>query len=718
LATNRLDSRIDSSSIERLAAQIREAVEGTLCVLLRAGEGEVVWTSDRSEHKSWTSRLPPRAGAEARRAALGGGRHFYEFPMQADNHSNLTLSLLVVRLEPPSTGAVFRLIQPLLECVERQLMVDATLSKSVHIPAEVAANLALISTVNELVPADTLERSLAALAELCRGSLKCESVAIMAPHAKLQIFAPSSAEKSRTLVALLGRIFAESKANRRILLARHALSADRDVRTAVLSCPIADPTGQIVGLFAAIGDTLAKDHARVARAVSSKVDLLIQQFTFGRPKFLSRDEFIELVDQSLQRLPSTNHSVLYFDADKTHLINDSFGYEAGDEAIKTMASIIKENAGHNQAVAHLMGDRFALLLRDVDSPAAFARGEHILQLLERESLERGGKKLDLSASVGIATAPSVARDGAELLTIAEVASRGAKERGGRQCAVFQSVDASMIQRRSDADQVGYLQMALIDDRFVPYGQEIRSLNESGAKKLEVLIRLRSDDGTLVPPDKFLPAAERYQMMSAIDRWVIRSTLGELAKGTNSFDISLATYCINVSPQSLREPTFVEYIENAITESGVAPDTLCFELTETAMVRNFEQAQRFINRLQKRGCRVALDDFGMGYSSFAYLKHLPVQYIKVDGAFVRDVLESPLSEAIIASVVRIADVMSAATVAEHIENELVMQKLRTLGVNFGQGYHIHRPEPLGDLLAKLDKPGLEPAELCAEAAEPR
>ena len=209
------------------------------------------------------------------------------------------------------------------------------------------------------------------------------------------------------------------------------------------------------------------------------------------------------------------------------------------------------------------------------------------------------------------------------------------------------------------------------------------------------------EGELVPPQRFLSAAERYQMMAALDRWVVNNTLDALARASGSLEVSLSSFAINISAQSLGEPEFIDRVEQAIVDSGVPPDMLCFELTETAMVRHFERAQHFVHRLQKRGCRVALDDFGTGYSSFAYLKHLPVQYLKIDGAFVRDLLENRLSQAIVSAVVKIAHVMGAATVGEHVENELVQQKLAGLGVDYAQGFHFHRPEPLMDALAALE-----------------
>lgn len=714
MSTIRLDSFIDRGSLEQFASQIIAAVGDVACVSLHKPGGDPLWTSRPLKSSSWCRDLENLRPGKARHVELGSGRHVYCFALKAEVCEALLLCVFVNRLEAPSLAAVFDRVAPVLECLERQFALTASFSTRTAIAPNVRSHLRLMAAFNELEPDETLEKSLEAVARLWLDETRCEIVAVMLPDRKLRVVLPASAERNGELNGLFGRLITRAKATGRIVLSQMSSNA-RTRPTKVLCAPVLDPSGAILGIFVAIGDEMTKGHAKPARSAASRIGLFDQQFDCGRPGLLMRDEIIDVVDQSLQRLPSSPLSVLYVDVDKTHLINDSFGYDVGDRAMSKISELLKENAGRDQYVAHLMGDRFAVVLRQTDSDAALSRASHILELLGRESIERDGKTLQLSASIGIATAPFAARHGAELLTIAEVAARGAKDRGGNQSAVFQAVDASMIQRRSDADQVGYLQMALIEDRFVLHAQEIRSLDPgASSRRFEVLVRLRGDGMTLIPPQKFLSAAERYQMMPALDRWVIKRTLDMIASTTSSLELSLSSFSINVSPQSLREVDFIEHIEQAIADSGVPPDTLCFELTETAMVRNFDQAQRFVHRLQKRGCRVALDDFGTGYSSFAYLKHLPVQYLKVDGTFVRDLLESRLSEAIVAAVVDIADVMGAATVAEHVENELVWQKLIGLGVRYAQGFHVHRPEPLADILTELDRPDPHLAEFFDEA----
>ena len=710
----RLDAYIDRGSVTQFTAQVTEAIPDSIAAALRAPDGSVLWSSSEHHDWAWRQYKPAIGRGIVCGHDCGVSGRIYDFKLRAGSSERLVLSVLVNAGTQIPEPDLLRMVKPALACFERQFSISATLSQKRRIPESLRKNLELLDSINQLRPLTSFAESLEQLASLCRDRLECAAVAVLLPNAHLQTFVPGSVNQDRQLIALLGKLMTRAKATQRILIADLPERLGPPERRQFLASPIIDPAGNVIGLFTAIGGTFTKDHVPIARSVSNKISVIAQQFSLPQRAFLLRDELIESIDRSLLRRPNSNHCLLYFDVDKTHLINDSFGYETGDKAIAKIGEIIRENAGEHQSLAHLMSDRFAVFLPEVTAEQAVARAEHIRELVARESVDHRNKALQLSVSVGIASAPDAARSGAELLTVAEVASRGAQERGGDQCAMFQPTDTSIIQRRSDADQVGYLQMALIENRFLLYAQRIESLHgNSPGGKYEVLVRLQHEDGSLIPPDKFLSAAERYQMMTSLDRWIIGRTLRYLADTSNGLEVNLATFCINISGQSLREVEFVEFIENAIAETGVSPDTLCFELTETAMVRNLDQAQRFVNRLQRLGCRIALDDFGTGYSSFAYLKHLPVQYLKVDGIFVRDLLDSPLSEAIVASVVSIAEVIGAATVAEHVENELVAHQLRMLGVDFIQGFHVHRPEPLTELLADLNRPGVEIAEAFEE-----
>lgn len=686
-----LEAYVDQASLRLYADQALRLVADATAVALFDNEGSLLWSS-AEEAIHWPS---PPPGSPHQRREVGNGRYFYDFTVGKDR---LRFCILVVALEPPSLEAVFELTQDTIACLERQLQINVSLSARRRLPLSDQEGLRVVRSLNEAALKGTFEECAREILSLSIQNKQGRQGALFIPGRSLIATLPTSLEKDAQLSASSQRLFQALRAQGRI--------AVTEVKTAVgparaLCAPVTGAE-EVDGLLMYLGQDFSKVDARVARAAASRVGALLRNEGEEGDGILSRDELLTAIDRSLNQHPNMAHSVLYFDADRTHLINDSFGYRVGDEAIATLGRIIGEGAGRAGTVAHLTSDRYALLLKGGAAEAAAQWADRILELIRRESLECDGKSLQLSASVGIAQAPEVAQTSAELLTIAEVAARSAKDRGGNQCAVFQDMDASIIQRRSDADQIGHLQMALIENRFQLHAQRIEPLpGVSSGNKFEILVRLESESGQAVPPPKFLSAAERYQLMPALDRWVINKTLEYLADSDNTLEVYTSSFGINVSAQSLQEDGFVEHVEQRIAESGVPPDSLCFEITETAMVRNLPRAQRFISRLQKLGCRIALDDFGTGYSSFAYLKSLPVQYLKIDGVFVRDIMESRLSEAIVRSVVEIGRVMSASTVAEHVESDLVRHRLAELGVGYIQGFSSHHPEPLENVLEQLN-----------------
>ena len=451
-----------------------------------------------------------------------------------------------------------------------------------------------------------------------------------------------------------------------------------------------------VHLFDASGN---KSLSKLSRQVSTRLAQWLSR-TVQASRLLTRSELLDAIAAVRRREPDLLSSLAYIDADKVHAINDAFGFSAGDRALEILGDVLCEQSGPRAIVAHLTSDRFAVFMPGTDSDKAIAATQRLLRQYSLESIDDEHRSISLSASAGIASMNDVQENPEDLLIVAEVAARAAKERGGNQFAMHQDVDNSVIQRRSDVDKVGFLQMALIEDRFMLFAQKIAPLLSDGTVKYELLTRMEDENNVISHPGEMLSAAERYHMMTALDRWVINNALTSLANAENSLEVNLCTFCINVSAQSLSDDSFLDHIETRIAETGIAADTLCFEITETSLVRNIDCAQRFISRLQRLGCKVALDDFGTGYSSFAYLKNLPVNFLKIDGSFVRDMLESPLSRAIVASIVNIASVTGATTVAEHVESDAISVALRELGVDYAQGFAVHRPEPLAGVLNNL------------------
>jgi EAL domain-containing protein (putative c-di-GMP-specific phosphodiesterase class I) len=301
-----------------------------------------------------------------------------------------------------------------------------------------------------------------------------------------------------------------------------------------------------------------------------------------------------------------------------------------------------------------------------------------------------GRQLNATVSVGVATLDG----GASLISVlasAEVACSAARDQGRDRVMVYQADDMKLAARTEQMHWVSRLQKALREDSFLLYAQTIEPLRAGGAPHLEVLVRLLDEDGSVLKPQSFIPAAERYHLMPSIDRWVIRQTIATIA-GENP-EAFPGVIGINLSGQSLTESGFLEFVVEELRRNpGVGP-RICFELTETAAISNIDEARRFINTLKGERCRFAHDDFGAGLSSFAYLKSLPVDYLKIDGCFVQEIHHDRVSQSIVAAINHVGHCLGLETVAEFVESEAVKVKLRDLGVDYAQGYCIGRPQPL-------------------------
>ncbi len=290
---------------------------------------------------------------------------------------------------------------------------------------------------------------------------------------------------------------------------------------------------------------------------------------------------------------------------------------------------------------------------------------------------------------------------AHALATAEIACKAAKDRGRNRVEVFQDSDQSIIRRHTDILIVGKLRDALAHDSFRLDAQPILPLRGNyGRPRFELLIRMLGERGEVIPPGKFLSAAERYQLMPTVDRWVVSRACELLSAHAAAVGEDIARFAINLSGQSLQDETFLPFVADTIKNSGLSPNVLCFELTETATVGNLERAQSFLRALQDLGCQFALDDFGTGVSSLAYLKDLSVNYLKIDGSFVRDSITNTRSESMIKAIAQLAKVMCIETVAEYVETDALRARMADLGVDYGQGFAMGKHQPLEQLLEEL------------------
>lgn len=408
---------------------------------------------------------------------------------------------------------------------------------------------------------------------------------------------------------------------------------------------------------------------------------------------VNRYEFESRLKHVLHELKSTEkqHALLYIDLDQFKLINDTSGHMAGDELLQQLAAVLKEQIRDSDTLARLGGDEFGVLLPNCPLSRAQEIASHLLHAISAFRFIWADKPFSISCSIGLVPLDDSATPLSDVLRAADLACYAAKEMGRNRVHVYNRDDAALLQRHGEMEWVTRLQRALEEDRFVLYRQQIVGLSAGNGKVgyEELLLRLRDERGELVPPGAFIPAAERYNLMPALDRWVVRHAVKYVATGIGGSGQSGMCF-INLSGASLGDETFCRFVQEQIASAGVAPGRLCFEITETSAISHLAHAISFISKVREVGCHFALDDFGAGLSSFSYLKALPVDFLKIDGAFIQDLISDPMDFAIVDAINRIGHVAKLKTVAEHVENEETMEALRKLGVDYAQGFHVHRP----------------------------
>ena len=414
----------------------------------------------------------------------------------------------------------------------------------------------------------------------------------------------------------------------------------------------------------------------------------------------NRRAFEERLGQFITNAVSdrTQHALLYIDLDQFKIVNDACGHSAGDQLLRQLAAVLRRETRQSDLLARLGGDEMGVLLHSCPADEARQVAHQLLQTINDFRFVWKDRTFTISASIGMVPFGGGPESPAAILSAADAACYAAKDMGRNRVLIYQADDNELSQRRKQMQWVSRLKHALDEDRFVLFCQPIIHLASSTRVPAmqEILLRMRDEDDTLASPGAFLPAAERYGLMPAIDRWVIQKTLQWLAAHASNPALA-ECYTINLSGPSLSDAPFLAFVLQELESSGVAPARIAFELTETAAVRELDSAIRIMTVLKEKGCRFLLDDFGSGWSSFTYLKNLPVDFLKIDGSLVRDMVDDVLDEAMVRSINDIGHVLGIATIAESVESDAILERLVALGVDYAQGYTIRHPIPIDEHL---------------------
>lgn len=439
-----------------------------------------------------------------------------------------------------------------------------------------------------------------------------------------------------------------------------------------------------------------------ARAMARKMDYLATHDALTG--LYNRREFEHRLEQALASVQhdGQQHALCYMDLDQFKVVNDTCGHVAGDELLRQLTALLYAKVRHADTLARLGGDEFGVLLECCGLDDALPLANELRCVVQDFRFVWENNTFSVGASVGVVAIRADTENAATALSAADAACYMAKDSGRNRVRVYEADDAELARRRGEMQWVSRIHEALDQGRLILSYQPIvpvRQNDETGGMHFEVLLRMRDGDGGSIPPGAFLPAAERYNLMPTLDRWVVRTTFAWLRTHAGRLrDLELCT--INLSGHSLGDADFLEFVVAELAAAEIPAHKICFEVTETAAVANLSQAATFMRRLRRHGCRFALDDFGSGMSSFAYLKNLPVDFLKIDGNFVRDLVRDPIDRAMVAAINQVGHVMGIRTIAEFVEDDEILEQLQHIGVDYAQGYGIAAPQLLETLLPLL------------------
>jgi diguanylate cyclase (GGDEF)-like protein len=662
-----------------------------------------------------------RPEAEFVRRTLKSGRTLLVLPVSVDDGTVLGF-LVVVFSRNAGKSSWFNpsllndILAPAVAVIAEGLSVDQELRDALAQGKDVERELKLVYEIDEKIHAQP--RSHAGLAQLVGQSGRFLGIAysvLLIPSKRIRISATHSSWKDVNRRALDRYLIEhmlpklESKRSPAVFEIPPVEGGETlaDAGYHALLCPVVDQQGNVGGMLALLGRVSGEPfntaHRRFMSHIVRKVEYAIERSFDAMTGLMNRAGFEAQIHEAWNGLVSDDdtHQIIYFDLDNLQLVNDTFGRKAGDEVIMRFARMLDSDLPRSAVLSRLTGDDFCILLTNANTDQGLELAYRVRDKSQSLRYLEGDKSLQITISIGIAEFSRPAGDEGAALTAARMACEAAKDHGRDRIEVFDEDNHSIIRRHDDMQLVAQIQQTLDSDGFVLMAQPITSLSNPGdVPRYEILLRMNDDAGIVVPSSAFFSAAERYQLMPQVDRWVISRTIASLSRCAEFVRDTGAVFCVNLSGQSLSDEGILQFIEEEIAVAGLPATAFCFEVTESAAVSNLAKAQQFIAALRENGCSIALDDFGAGLSSFAYLKNFAVDILKIDGGFIRDISENRISESMVAAITQVAMVMELETVAEYVENEETRKLVADLGVHYAQGHAIGKPSPLEDVLAGL------------------
>ncbi len=719
-------------NIGKAKGLLHSLVPRAQCFCFYDAQRHCIWSSDGADDQEvddFVVELPEEvvkdteSDAGVIKRTLSSGRTLLLLPVRDDAGNRLGLLVAVFSRNAGKSSSfnptmLANILRPAIDVIGESLVTGRQLQQLERRFDDVEKELALVYEVDEKIHGTS--RSHAGFAQLVGQSGRFLGIAysvLLIPSKRIRVSATHSSWKqvNRKVLDryLIDHMMPKLEGKRwPVVFEIPGVEGADDVPERgyqTLLCPLFDKHGNLEGVLAQLGRVNNQDFTKTERRfmahIVRKVEYVIEQSFDSMTGLMNRSGFEAQLYESAKALRETQdaHQLIYFDLDNLQLVNDTFSREAGDAVIVRFARLLEEDLSRNAVVSRLTGDDFCILLTHSEPEQALELAQNIRKKGEALRYLDGDKSLQVTMSIGIAEFGSQNDDAGRALTTARMACESAKDHGRDRIEVFDDQNLSVIRRHDDMQLVAQIQQALDGDEFALLAQPIMSLNgEDNRKQFEILLRMKDGDGVSVPSGALFSAAERYKLMPQIDRWVLSKTIAQIAACPDALGDAGAVFSINLSGQSLGDDEILAFVEQELEASKLPPETLCFEVTESAAVSNLERAQKFIDALREQGCSIALDDFGAGLSSFAYLKNFNVDTLKIDGGFIRDITENRISESMVAAITQVAKVMELQTVAEYVETDAARDLVAELGVDYAQGHAVGKPEPLEAALERLSE----------------